>query len=205
MFYCFIFLRGFFDSQFERNYNECKRLGIPVGAYWYTYAKTSAEALQEAETCLKIIQGKQFEYPIAFDIEEQDSLQNATELCKAFCSKLESAGYHTAIYSFKSALEYNISEGVRNRYDIFLSHVDVEKSSYQGNYGIWQYSWTGKIDSISGDVYSDYAYKDYPKIIKNAGLNGFSKQNININNDNNKADTLEQILEHIKSIDEKIK
>lgn len=158
------------DSQFERNYSECKRLGIPVGAYWYTYAKTSEEALQEAETCLKIIKGKQFEYPIAFDIEEQDSLQNAIELCKVFCDKLESAGYHTAIYSFKSALEYNISEDIRNRYDIFLSHVDVEKSSYKGNYGIWQYSWTGKIDGIEGDVDLDYAYIAYHKIIKNAEI-----------------------------------
>ena len=194
------------DSQFEHNYSECKRLGIPVGAYWYTYAKTVNEALKEAETCLKVIQGKKFEYPIAFDIEESESLQNATELCKAFCNKLESVGYHTAIYSFKSALEYNISEDIRNRYDIFLSHVDVEKSSYKGNYCIWQYSWTGKIDGIESDVDLDYAYIDYPNIIKNAGLNGFLKQNIIINNENsNKTNTLEQILEHIKSIDEKIK
>ena len=93
------------DVQFERNYSECKRLGIPCGAYWYSYAKTAAEAEQEAAVCLSALAGKQFEYPIAFDIEEKASLQNADALCQAFCSALESAGYYAAIYTFKSALE----------------------------------------------------------------------------------------------------
>lgn len=194
------------DSQFERNYSECKRLGIPVGTYWYTYAKTTDEAIKEAETCLKIIQGKQFEYPVAFDIEETDSLQNATELCKAFCNKLESAGYYTAIYSFKSAFENNINDDVKSKYDTFLSHIGVEKTSYKGNYGLWQYSWTGKIDGISGDVDLDYCYKDYPNIIKNAGMNGFPKSdNKTITDTKPEKSTLEQILEHVKSIDEKMK
>ena len=50
------------DVQFERNYSECKRLGIPCGAYWYSYAKTAAEAGQEAAVCLSALAGKQFEY-----------------------------------------------------------------------------------------------------------------------------------------------
>ena len=51
------------DDQFARNYSECKRLGIPVGVYWYSYATTAAEAKREAQVCLDTIQGKQFEYP----------------------------------------------------------------------------------------------------------------------------------------------
>ena len=160
------------DKQFERNYSECKRLNIPVGAYWYTYATTADEARQEASVCLRTLTGKSFEYPVAFDIEEKSSLIRASKLCEAFCSELEKAGYYTAIYSFKSAFENNIDN---EKYDTFLSHVGVEKSDYSGNYGLWQYSWTGRIDGISGDVDLDYAYKDYPNIIKNAGLNGFSK------------------------------
>lgn len=70
--------------QFERNYSECKRLGIPVGAYWYSYAKTTTEAEQEAAVCLSALAGKQFEYPIAFDIEEQASLQNAGACVRRF-------------------------------------------------------------------------------------------------------------------------
>ena len=200
------------DVQFERNYSECKRLGIPCGAYWYSYAKTAAEAEQEAAVCLSALAGKQFEYPIAFDIEEKASLQNADALCQAFCSALESAGYYVAIYTFKSALESCIGDNVKNRYDVFLSHVDVSKSSYTGNYGLWQYSWKGSVSGIVGDVDLDYAYQDYPAIIKAAGLNGFAKNattttdkpNEDTEKDTNDNDTLKQILQHVASIDGKL-
>ena len=162
------------DKQFERNYSECKRLNIPVGAYWYTYATTADEAKQAASVCLRTLAGKSFEYPVAFDIEEKAGLFRASELCDAFCSELEKSGYYTAVYSFKSAFESNISD-IKEKYDIFLSHVGVEQSDYSDSYGLWQYSWTGCIDGISSDVDLDYTYKDYPAIIKNAGLNGLSK------------------------------
>ena len=125
--------------------------------------------------CLSALAGKQFEYPIAFDIEEQASLQNADALCQAFCGALESAGYYAAIYTFKSALESCIGDNVKKRYDVFLSHVDVSRSSYAGHYGLWQYSWKGSVSGIVGEVDLDYAYQDYPAIIKNVGLNGFQK------------------------------
>lgn len=196
------------DDQFERNYSECKRLNIPCGAYWYSYATTASEAVQEATVCLRTLAGKTFEYPVAFDIEEQRSLVNASELCLAFCSELEKAGYYTAIYSFKAALENNINAAVKAKYDVLLSHVNVANSSYTGNYGIWQYSWVGKIDGISGDVDLDYAYKNYPEIIKNTGLNGFiAAEPIEPTKPDNTAEpnTLEQILQHVASIDKKLK
>ncbi len=79
----------------------------------------------------------------------------------------------------------------------------MEQTDYSGDYGLWQYSWTGRIDGISGDVDLDYAYKDYPTIIKNSGLNGFSKSYTKPSNP--EKNTLEQILDHIANIDEKIK
>lgn len=195
------------DEQFARNYSECKRLGIPVGVYWYSYATTAAEAKREAQVCLDTIQGKQFEYPVAFDIEEKDSLQNADTLCKAFCDAIEAGGYYAAIYTFKSALEYQLSDSIKSRYDIFLSHIGVSKTDYSGTYGLWQYSWTGKIDGISGDVDLDYAYKDYPTIIKQAGLNGFTSASDSDKTDNSNSDnpdTLEQILQHVANIDKNL-
>lgn len=162
------------DRQFERNYSECKRLNIPVGAYWYTYAVTAEEAKQEASVCLRTLDGKSFEYPVAFDIEEKSSLMRASELCEAFCSELEKAGYGTAVYSFKNAFENNITSEITNKYETFLSHIGVEQTNYSGDYGLWQYSWTGRIDGISGDVDLDYSYKDYPEIIRKSGLNGFT-------------------------------
>lgn len=191
------------DKQFERNYSECKRLNIPCGAYWYTYATTADEAKQEASVCLRTLTGKSFEYPVAYDIEETASLARASELCEVFCSELEKNGYYTAVYSFKNAFENNISSDVKSKYDTFLSHIGVEQTNYSGDYGLWQHSWTGKVEGISGDVDLDYAYKDYPAIIKNAGLNGFKKSNTQVSN--SEKDTLEQILDHVASIDGKIK
>ncbi len=192
------------DDQFSRNYTACKQLGIPVGAYWYSYATTVAEAEQEANVCLQIIQGKQFEYPVAFDIEEARCLPQADALSTTFCTALENAGYYTAIYTFKSALESNFSAAVKNRYDIFLSHIGVQQTDYAGSYGLWQYSWTGCIPGISGDVDLDYAYKDYPTMIQDAGLNGFTKATQTIPEPDAEDSALQQILRHVASIDKKL-
>ena len=192
------------DDQFSRNYTACKQLGIPVGVYWYSYATTVDEAEQEAKVCLQTIQGKQFEYPVAFDIEEARCLSQADALSTTFCTALENAGYYTAIYTFKSALESNFSAAVKNRYDIFLSHIGVQQTDYAGSYGLWQYSWTGCIPGISGDVDLDYAYKDYPTMIQNAGLNGFTKATQTIPEPNAEDSALQQILRHVASIDKKL-
>ena len=192
------------DDQFSRNYTACKQLGIPVGVYWYSYATTVDEAEQEAKVCLQTIRGKQFEYPVAFDIEEARCLLQADALSTTFCTALENAGYYTAIYTFKSALESNFSAAVKNRYDIFLSHIGVQQTDYAGSYGLWQYSWTGCISGISGDVDLDYAYKDYPTMIQNAGLNGFTKATQTIPEPNAEDSALQQILRHVASIDKKL-
>ena len=201
------------DTQFERNHAACKRLGIPVGVYWYSYATTAAEAEQEAKVCLQTIRGKQFEYPVAFDIEEARSLPQADAISTTFCTALENAGYYTAIYTFKSALESNFSAAVKNRYDIFLSHIGVQQTDYAGSYGLWQYSWTGCIPGISGDVDLDYAYKDYPTMIQKAGLNGFTKttqptepkpEPTPTPKPDTEESTLQQILKHVASLDEKL-
>lgn len=199
------------DPQFERNYRACKRLGIPCGAYWYSYAASVAEAKQEAVVCLSALAGKQFAYPIAYDIEESNSLKIADAITEAFCDSLEDAGYYVMLYSYKSALESNFSNATKAKYDTWLAHVDVERSSYTGSYGLWQYSWKGSVPGISGDVDLDNAYKDYPTMIQNAGLNGTTPaasgegNSAQVNSGQDDADTLEQILTHVANIDEKLK
>ena len=175
------------DPQFERNYSECKRLGIPCGCYWYSYAVTAEEAKLEAAACLEVIKGKKFEYPIYFDIEEkrqQLGMGKVTEMCKAFCQALEAAGYWVGIYSYKSFLEAYVDKATRSRYAIWLAHY-TSTTSYKDPYGIWQYSVAGnedndivkkgKVAGVNAECDLDYAYIDYPSAIEAAGLNGFSK------------------------------
>lgn len=169
------------DAQFENNYAGCKSNSIPVGVYWYSYATSEDEAIQEAKACLEVIKGKTFEYPIYFDMEEnrQRALgkEKCTAIANAFLSTVESAGYWVGIYSNKSMLEGCISEELRKRYAVWLAHYTVQ-TDYKGDFGMWQYSSTGSVTGINGNVDSNYCYVDYPTAIKNAGLNGFKKQEL---------------------------
>jgi GH25 family lysozyme M1 (1,4-beta-N-acetylmuramidase) len=165
------------DEQFEANYSGAKAAGIPVGAYWYSYAMTPDEAREEADVFLKVLAGKQFEYPVYFDIEEQKQLalgkEKASEIIKAFLEKVEGAGYWVGLYMSASPLTTHVESDIKSRYTIWVANVGVQKPSYSGTYGLWQYSWTGKVSGITGDVDMDYSYQDYPAKIKAKGLNGF--------------------------------
>ena len=60
----------YIDPFFEKNYAECKRLGIPVGVYYYTYAKDKVYADKELALLKKAITGKKFEFPVVVDVED---------------------------------------------------------------------------------------------------------------------------------------
>jgi len=196
------------DINFERNYSEAKRVGIPVGCYWYSYAKTVSEAQTEARVFLKAIEGKQFEYPVYLDFEEESQFKLGRSTCsamaKAFLEIIEKAGYFTGIYSSKSGLENYIDTDTRKKYSVWVAHVNVNQTTYSMPFDMWQFTWKGKIDGISGDVDCNYCYKDFSTIIKNAGLNGFTKasgtvkdSNVIINNDKkeDKKETIKITLE----------
>lgn len=167
------------DKFFEENYNGCKENNIPCGAYWYSYAVTADEAGKEAAVCLETLKGKVFEYPIFFDIEEPRQLalgrKVCTEIAKAFLEKIEKAGCWAGIYSSKSYLETYIDESLRKRYAVWVAHYGVSKTSYSGQFGIWQKSNKGSIRGIGGNVDLNECYIDYPSLMKDAGLNGYSK------------------------------
>lgn len=167
------------DERFEEYYSACKRLGIPVGAFWYSYATSETEAVQEAYTFLKVIKGKQFEYPLYFDIEEKKQFALGAGKCsamaRAFCETLEKAGYFAGIYASKSHLETYLSAEVRQRFAVWVAHYGVDSTSYRGAYGMWQKSDSGSVDGISGNVDMDICYVAYPDTIQAKGLNGFPK------------------------------
>lgn len=165
------------DERFEENYSNAKNAGIKLGAYHYSYAKSVDDAKKEAEIFLKWISGKQFEYPVAFDVEEKSQSdkgkQFVSDVIRAFCETVEKAGYYVCVYSNKYWLDNYVDDDCKRKYDTWLAQWS-DKATYGGNYGIWQYSSQGEIDGISGRVDLDESYKDYSLIIKSNGLNGFS-------------------------------
>lgn len=164
------------DEYFERNYSECKRLGIPVGGYFYSYATTPEQAKREAQGCLKLITGKQFELPILYDVEELRIFNTGrtNEIIKAFCSELEVKDWWTGIYIYKAAADAYLTQQTRDRYTMAVAQY-ADKCTYTSQYGIWQNSSTWRVDGISGNVDHDWCYVNYPAEIKAKGKNGFPK------------------------------
>lgn len=167
------------DIQFRNNYAGCKSNGIPIGVYWYSYATSEAEARQEAAACLQVLKGKTFEFPVYYDVEEKKQFALGKSKCsaiaKAFLETVEKAGYWVGLYSSKAYLESYFTDEVKTKYAVWVAHYGVDKTTYHGQYGIWQKSSTGKVYGISGNVDIDECYVDYAAAVRKAGLNGFQK------------------------------
>lgn len=164
------------DKYFEQNYQKCKELGIPVGCYWFTRARNTTQAENEADFFLNLIKGKQFEYPVCFDIESESltnlSSSTLTNITIAFCEKLENNGYYVSLYCNPNWIDYILIKDRLTEYDKWLAHW-TSTPKYDNNFGgLWQYG-LGTCLGIEGDCDVNYSYRDYPKIIKKAGLNGF--------------------------------
>lgn len=111
----FVIIRAGFDVTTDnkaiRNMNECDRLNIPYGVYWYSYALNVKQAEVEAEACLKVIKGRNIRVGVWFDMEDADkyksrhgvtSASTITAMCNAFCARIEKAGYYAGIYASAS-------------------------------------------------------------------------------------------------------
>ncbi len=170
--------QGSKDILFETNYENARRVGMPVGAYHYSYARTPEEAVKEAEFCYSVIKEKKFEYPIAYDMEEPGvanlGKEKISAIAKAFCEKMQSYGYYVCIYANKHWLDNYFADEVFEKYDIWLAQW-TNKPTFDRTYGIWQKSSKGRVDGIKGYVDLNEAYKHYPSIMKFNGLNGYKK------------------------------
>ncbi len=177
------------DNQFETFYSQCKQLGIPVGAYLYSYATTVAQAQAEARALLNHLRGKKLEYPICLDIEDkcQKALSKDTNdaIIRAFGEIIESAGYWFSVYSNVDFYNnYCHGKTLNAKYDWWMARWSSK--AYTGyNCGMTQFGGeTNYIRSnkVAGRVVDqNYAYYDYPNLMKQHGLNGYSKENVNVN------------------------
>ncbi len=167
------------DEYLKKNVAGCEKYGIDYGFYHYTYAKSVSEARKEAKYFLSRIKKYDPAYPLVLDIEEEFykkmSRKEVTDIIVAFMTELEEAGYYATLYSYSKFFADNVTMSRIKKYDIWIaSWGDEEKlnDNYDGHYGMWQYSSTGSVKGIDGDVDLNYAFKDYAELIKKNGLNG---------------------------------
>ena len=166
------------DKKFDANYRGCRNNGIPCGAYWYSYALTPDDAVREANACLEVIKGCQYEYPIYYDVELQEHFalgrERVSAIIRAFLDTVERAGYWVGLYMSAHYLNNYVDNDILERYAVWVAHHDAAVPDYSGSFGMWQYSSTGIVSGINGNVDLDICYTDYPKLIREAGLNGFA-------------------------------
>ena len=164
------------DTMYESHYAGAKSRGIPVGAYWFTWARTVAEAEEEADLCISLLKGKQFEYPIFLDLEQEAIYKtgkaNVSAIIRAFLSKVEKAGYWVGLYCNPDVLVHYCEADIPKRYSIWLAQWDVSAPTYPC--GIWQPN-TAQTAGFPEPVDQDICYIDYESQIKAKGLNGYGK------------------------------
>lgn len=173
------------DNQAKRNLEMCSKLKIPFGAYWFSYATSVDTAKQEANSLLEVLRGYKPEYPLYFDFEYSSfnyAKQNGVvvtnkllnEMATAFCEVLEDAGYYAGIYANNDYITRMYGEDIFSKYDLWYAHWGVSEPGRMVN--MWQYTDAGKIAGIVGDVDCNFAYKDYPTIMLQNGLNGVTSE-----------------------------
>lgn len=159
------------DSSFEHNYKGCKQNGILAGAYKYSYALTPAQAVEEAENVIEVLNGRGLDFPVFYDLEwkQQKSLgkQAIEDIAASFLTRMKKAGYKVGIYCNMDWYNNYLSDNLK-KYDLWLARYPANdngtmQTRLRPSAGIgWQYSERGKVSGISAnDVDMDVFYTDY--------------------------------------------
>lgn len=178
------------DPYFDTYYAAAKAAGLDVGAYFFTYAESKTEAYSDAQRVANWLEGKQLEYPVFYDIEDdknydyypsqfEESL--ITTIAHTFMTEMVNRGYYPGLYTNNKFL-YNTfnSEKTLRLYDVWYAHWttvnDGIMSEYSSTYSMWQYM--GDVEgfangAVEGMCDVNYSFKNYPEIMKKHGFNGY--------------------------------
>ncbi|MCD8052402.1 MAG: Ig-like domain-containing protein [Clostridiales bacterium] len=164
------------DPQFATNIKNAQKYGVQVGVYYFSQAKSTSEAKKEAAYVLKLLSGYNLDLPVAFDAENAGgrfsfssfTKTQCTNFALAFCAAIEAGGYDACVYNSVSTFsgsgaKYNPTTILNNGYKLWVARYNstASDSSYSvSGYTYWQYSSTGSVSGISGNVDLDYWYSD---------------------------------------------
>ncbi len=157
------------DTTFEQNLINADAAGIKTGVYFFSQAVNTEEAIEEADAVIDAIRPYNITYPVIFDWEliSGDSARTDTmkvddlaDACISFCERVKSAGYTPMIYQNKNTTMFKLDLPKLKDYDFWLAEYGDEPTYYY-DYQMWQYSSTGKVPGINGDVDMNICFKDY--------------------------------------------
>lgn len=172
----FAFIRGAYrtvssgvinqDGRFIEYIRGAKAAGIKVGVYIFSQAITVTEAVEEADYLINLVRGYDLDLPLVFDLEHYTggrftnaklTRRQVTDMCLAFCERVENAGYEALVYSNPSMLNNDMYASELDR--LWLANY-ITKTSYTGHhYEFWQCSDRGSISGIDGAVDLDFWFQ----------------------------------------------
>ena len=158
------------DKTFETNVAGCEAAGLPWGAYVYSYADTPAHAESEARHALRLLSGKKPLYPVYYDLEDARTVgalspAGILSLAKIFAQRIREGGFYPGFYANKYWWTTRLTDPWYNGYPRWVAQY-ADRVTYDGSYGMWQYSNHGAVPGIRGRVLLDRAYEDYPAILR---------------------------------------
>ena len=152
------------DSTFERNATECERLGIPYGVYYYSYARSVADANKEADRTLAWLGGHHPSLPVYYDLEDNYILQDPNfskdklaQIAQTFCNRMEAVGFKSGIYANLNWLNNYLDSPSLNGYDHWVAQYNW-RCDYAGSYSFWQYSSSGNVPGVNGRCDMNYCF-----------------------------------------------
>lgn len=151
----------YIDAQFERNADACEKHGIPYGVYVYQYFTSVKSAKSAARMTVEVLKRRKLDYPVFLDIEElkifRQGKAKILEMAKAFCEVIEAAGYTYGTYCSTGYFNSHLTDSWYDTKVKWLAQY-YKEVTYKGEYDIWQYSHTGKVDGINGNVDMNFCY-----------------------------------------------
>lgn len=168
------------DDYYKMNIEGALAAGIDVGVYIYSQAITEDEAREEAAHTISLVQGYDISLPIVMDFEYASnasgttgrlykaklSKAQATSVCNAFCNQVEAQGYTAMFYANKSMLGSAVyADQISANYPVWLAVYPAKAASgagYTGEYSYWQYTSTGEVAGIPGNVDCNFRYMKNP-------------------------------------------
>lgn len=169
------------DTSFESNYSECKRLNIPIGVYVYCYCNSPENAKIAGEKVRNYLSDKSLELPVYIDMEDNEikieGKDRLTEIIIAFNTEIEKgckwAGVYANLDWYNNYLHADI---IKQKYTTWIAHIDFtsNQDKYNGQYDMFQYSWSGRVYGIEGNdrkVDMNIMYRDLI-----AEINGYTPE-----------------------------
>ncbi len=155
------------DSAVGTNVTGARNAGLKVGLYFFSQAVNEAEAVEEASMAVQIAKSYGISMPIFLDVESSGgrgdavSVSQRTANIAAFCKTVQNAGFSAGVYANTNWFSEKINVGTLTGYHIWLAQYAETPTYSRSRYDIWQYSSTGRVNGISGNVDLNISYRAF--------------------------------------------